>query len=618
MKKNPDISAYIGEMGIYQWRVFIAVFVFGAFAVDSIHIVFIGASMDHWCRIPELENLPYGVQKNVAIPPVVTSSGDSMEYSKCEMYALNYSSYNESEFVTWNRSIMATNDTQIVDCVDWTYDQSMFTSTIMKKFNLVCGWDFLKPLVSTAFMAGVLVGAVTSGDISDRFGRKKTMLSFSGVRLVGNIMSIFSAHYIPLVIGRFLMGCGLTGYYLPSFVLLMELVGRNYRTALGTAIQIAFSVGYMLQPLIAYGLRDEFRYQIAATAPTFVFPFVVLWLIPESPRWLAVHGRFDEISKLVEKICHTNGLQLSKDFDPTSFLPMQSNVKRKNCSALMSSRVMRIRTLIIDMSWFTCSLIYYALALNTGTLHGDIYLNTFISGAVEIPAYICSILMMDWKVLGRRWTGCIGLVGAGVSSFLCIPMIIFYYVKATVVLAMFGKAFICIAYSVVYVYASEIFPTEVRNIGVGTASMFARISSMAAHYVGGPLAISWKPLPSLLFGIFATVAGLSYAFMPETLGQVLPDTIEQAEKFSRRPHDKTNGRLHSFDDCDVVEVSELRKMSIQDCDVVEVAELRKMSLPDRDVTPARTSFTPQKASSPASDLSSLKMNDNPTTHIITT
>ena len=58
---------------------------------------------------------------------------------------------------------------------------------------------------------------------------------------------------------------------------------------------------------------------------------------------------------------------------------------------------------------------------------------------------------------------------------------------ATVIFAMFGKAFISFAYSVVYVYASEIYPTEVRNIGVGTAAMCGRVSSTVASYAGGPL-----------------------------------------------------------------------------------------------------------------------------------
>jgi len=61
------------------------------------------------------------------------------------------------------------------------------------------------------------------------------------------------------------------------------------------------------------------------------------------------------------------------------------------------------------------------------------------------------------------------------------------YHAATVVLAMLGKTLICITYSVLYVFANELFPTEVRNVGVGTASMCARLSSMSASFVGGPL-----------------------------------------------------------------------------------------------------------------------------------
>jgi len=52
---------------------------------------------------------------------------------------------------------------------------------------------------------------------------------------------------------------------------------------------------------------------------------------------------------------------------------------------------------------------------------------------------------------------------------------------------MLGKTLICITYSVLYVFANELFPTEVRNVGVGTASMSARLSSMSASFVGGPL-----------------------------------------------------------------------------------------------------------------------------------
>jgi len=66
----------------------------------------------------------------------------------------------------------------------------------------------------------------------------------------------------------------------------------------------------------------------------------------------------------------------------------------------------------------------------------------------------------------------------------------------TTALSILGQAMICIAFSVVYVHSSELFPTEVRNVGIGTASMCARVSSMAAAFVARPLVR--KPLRFLL------------------------------------------------------------------------------------------------------------------------
>lgn len=68
----------------------------------------------------------------------------------------------------------------------------------------------------------------------------------------------------------------------------------------------------------------------------------------------------------------------------------------------------------------------------------------------------------------------------------CILLMLGYH-TATVVFSMLGKSLICIAYSVVYVFGNEIFPTEVRNVGVGTAIMGSHVTSMTAAYVGGPM-----------------------------------------------------------------------------------------------------------------------------------
>ena len=129
-----DLNEYIGDIGVYQWLVFIVVFLFNLFNTETYHIIFLGAHMPHWCRVPELEDLPYEIQKNMAIPAQsVNRDGFIDEYSSCEMYSLNYSIYNHSDFYTWNSSLMMADEMSIAKCSQWTYDQSQFLSTIVSK-----------------------------------------------------------------------------------------------------------------------------------------------------------------------------------------------------------------------------------------------------------------------------------------------------------------------------------------------------------------------------------------------------------------------------------------------------------------------------------------------------
>lgn len=87
----------------------------------------------------------------------------------------------------------------------------------------------------------------------------------------------------------------------------------------------------------------------------------------------------------------------------------------------------------------TCSLIYYALSLNTGILSGNIYLNTFFCGAVEALGYVSGFFFVQNRHLGRRLTGLLSLLGAGLASFICIPMILLG--KPRVLLACVDVAF---------------------------------------------------------------------------------------------------------------------------------------------------------------------------------
>ena len=72
---------------------------------------------------------------------------------------------------------------------------------------------------------------------------------------------------------------------------------------------------------------------------------------------------------------------------------------------------------------FVVSLIYYALTLNTAELSGSVHVNTFLSGAIELPANLACMVMVNWEVTGRRGTTAGSSIAAGMVCLLCVPLI---------------------------------------------------------------------------------------------------------------------------------------------------------------------------------------------------
>ena len=109
---------------------------------------------------------------------------------------------------------------------------------------------------------------------------------------------------------------------------------------------------------------------------------------------------------------------------------------------------------------------------------------------------------------------------------------------------MAGKLSICAAYTTIYIFSAEIFPTPIRNVGIGAASMSARIGGILCPYLN-MLSDVWTPLPQIVYGIFAFSGGLLALFLPETLNKQLPETIEDGENFAwNLLYPATNPILH--------------------------------------------------------------------------
>ncbi|XP_070567476.1 organic cation transporter protein-like [Ptychodera flava] len=544
MLKFDDVLEYLGEFGPYQKRLYFLVCLMAILsAMPAFAQVFLAAETDHWCNAPELEDYYENCTnqavhdvcietiKNFSIPLEDETGvcGDSLVYSKCYRYDISDIDYSPG------KDIAKYTNTTIKCDYGWIYDRSQYKSTVFQEFDLVCDRYFLAALSSSMYMVGVLIGGVLFGALADKIGRMISLTIASvGLAIVGTACA-FSPNIIAYCIFRLAVGAMAMGMFLIAFVIGTEMVGPSKRVIAGVVIEYFFSFGYMLLSLLAYFIRYWWILQLVMSVPCAAF-MVYFWIIPESPRWLLSTGRTKKAEKVIRKYEKGNGVTVPQSvYDEIKAQgKIEEEVEESKASVvdLMRYPNMRKKTLNVFYNWFTVSLVYYGLSLNTSNLGGSDYLNAFLSGAVEIPAYTLS-LYIPQTILGRRWSMFVTEVIGGVACILTlfVPKCGMEWIGIT--LAMLGKLCISASFAIIYVFSAELYPTPVRTIGMGLASMCARIGGILAPQMI-LIGTLWEPLPIIIFGSTSIVAGVLALLLPETRNKKLPETIEESEEFGKK------------------------------------------------------------------------------------
>ena len=433
------------------------------------------------------------------------------------------------------------------------YDTAVISGTI----DFVSTQYHLDPIQQGWYVGCALVGSImgvaTSGILSDKFGRKKAMILSAVLFSVSGIGCAFSANIDQLVVYRVLGGIGIGVASIVSPMYISEVAITNYRGRLVSLYQLAITVGFLGAYLVNYQLLSFSQHYVAIgngilskvfvyevwrgmlgmeSVPALFF-FIVIFFIPESPRWLMVRQHEQKAMGILTKVYH------SVDKAKTQFQEVKNQLesdKNTNWRLLLKPayfKALMIGVFIAILGQFmgVNAVLYYGPTIFTssGLSSGDSLFYQVLVGLVNMLATILALAIID-KV-GRKKLVYYGVTG----MFVSLLLIGFYFLKGaslgipSVVLLVFFLFYIfCCAVSicaVIWVLLSEMYPTAVRGIAMSIAGFSLWIGT----YLIGQLT-PWMLLyltPAGTFFLFAVMCVpymlIVWKLVPETAGKSLEE-----------------------------------------------------------------------------------------------
>lgn len=378
----------------------------------------------------------------------------------------------------------------LVTGLGWLFD-SMDTGLIAFILPVLAKEWGLAPgqmgLIGSIGLIGMALGAVISGTVADRIGRKKV---FTITVLLYSIASAFCAlswNYQSLLVFRFLVGFGLGGELPVAATLVSEYAPSRVRGRFIVLLESFWGLGWIAAACIAYFFIPVYGWRMAFLIGALPALYVCLIRLhmPESVRYLLTRGRVDEARQIVlslEKQLHVPSPLFTGE---TETVPV---VAKASFRELWKKPFMS-RTIMLWLVWFGINFSYYGIFMWLPSLvfqQGFTVVKTFeyvlIMTLAQLPGYYCAAWLVD--KIGRKYTLSAFLLFSGVASYF------FGHASTAATLMMWGSVmsfFNLGAWGVLYTYTPEQYPTAIRALGSGWAAGFGRFGGMAAPMMVGAL-----------------------------------------------------------------------------------------------------------------------------------
>ncbi|MEM2188548.1 MAG: MFS transporter [Nitrososphaerota archaeon] len=400
----------------------------------------------------------------------------------------------------------------------------MLISVTLPRISAEWGLDRAAAGLLASFgYVGMFLGALSSGFIADKIGRKPTMIAMILIGSIFTGLCGLSPSYEIMGAFRLIAGFGLGGTLPLPGVYMSEYPPAKYRGRFVGIVETAWVYGAILSVVFGYILIPEYGWRAAFNAayiPLILVPFIALQ-VPESIRFLEKKGRIDEIRSIFGRyglVEDAEGLDLKPQ------PPQKISVKK-----LITGEYLR-RTIILWMLWAALVYTYHGIFIWLPSIYVDRLGFSIVKSLewvlivtlVQVPGYYSAALLLDRA--GRKPILAFYLAVAGIASLLLsttqdISMILLY----SCVISFFNLG----AWAGLYAYTPELYPTELRGTGSGAAASIGRLAGILAPYATGYLMeVSGGEL-FYAFLVFALVhlvaAAATGAFGEETKGRRLEE-----------------------------------------------------------------------------------------------
>jgi MFS family permease len=415
-------------------------------------------------------------------------------------------------------------DASEILCLSYILADPVFKENILK--------DSTGGLLTGSVFCGMLLGGLYIGIYSDRIGRRPALLAGLVLNGAAGITSCLVTNITQLCLIRFVAGLGIGATVPPLFALASELTSDSKRGLWVSVVASFWMIGSLFVAIVAYCILDAYGWRVFGSVcalPSCVGAILVYTLVPESPRYLLLQGRYQHALEAanrsvqqtpkwtIDEVLHHHEIAATRcQLDDRSalegFLPTVKELYNDSFRTAVT----------LQVAWFSLSFASYGLLTWINRIFAnvglkDVYFNEILFAGANLPGNVFAAVFLDRLGRGQVLSGSLWVAAFSLVMFAAFSG----YQDLVVLSACVFQAASVSAWNAIDVVTSEGFPVSTRSTGLSVCAATGRIGAGIAQLCNAALIDS--PGRLLLLSAFMLVVG---SMTPCCLPPSIPTRVE--------------------------------------------------------------------------------------------